>query len=482
MLAAMLHDGEALISGLEVLRSHDETSKAEALSRRGKGKWQGKTGSTQLSLFFHRPYQLLFDLVSDLETRGQPPDFTTIIDEARTQNVLEEIGGAAALLEVVSQAATGTNVRNYADIVVEKYLKRRLIFSSNDVLERAYSDTEDSEALISEAQRDLHSLSDNRHTGAFVKIGDLLGEVQESLLESIARKGLVTGLKTHYHLLDELTAGFQKSDLIILAARPSIGKTALALNIIENVAVQGNIPVGFFSLEMSALQIVQRILCSMSQVDLKRLRSGVMSKRESSSVFNKLAHMAPLPIYIDDTPGLSISSVRARALRLKHREKNLGLIVVDYLQLMEASFSRPGQRNRQEEVSAISRGLKGLARELEVPVLGLSQLSRGVEGRESGIPRLSDLRESGAIEQDADVVIFIHRKKGKEDEGSDEDIKAELIVGKQRNGPVGNVPIAFISHYASFRNLAGSAQAPPEVAGAGFEEIEEMSVDGSVPF
>jgi replicative DNA helicase len=384
---------------------------------------------------------------------------------------------------VAASAATGAQVREYAEIVKEKYLKRRLIFSTNEVLERAYEDREDAETLLNEAEHDLHAISDSRQTGSFVRIGQLLNAVESALHEAYQKKGLVTGVPTHFTLLDEMTSGFQKTDLIILAARPSVGKTSFALNMVENIATESKLPVGVFSLEMSAVQVIQRLVCSMAKVDLKRLRTGQLSKRESSNVFNTLARMFPLPIYVDDTPGLSISSMRARALRLKHKEPNLSLIVVDYLQLMEAGVGRGGNRNRQEEVSAISRGLKGLARELEVPVLAISQLSRGVESREDNMPRLSDLRESGAIEQDADVVLFIHRRRPtKDSEEAEEDVKAEIIIGKQRNGPVGSIPIAFISRYAAFRNLS-PVEAPPEGSGVREDDYyEDVGVDESVPF
>ncbi len=479
VLAAMLHDRGALMAGLELLRDLDEQSKREQIQR---GK-ELRDSPYIRSLFFHQPYQLIFELISDLEQKGRMPDFTTLLEEARTRNVVEKIGGAAIIMEVVSSAATGAQVREYAEIVKEKFLKRRLIFSTNEVLERAYEDREDAETILNEAEHDLHAISDSRQTGAFVRIGQLLGTVETALHEAFQKKGLVTGVPTHFTLLDEMTSGFQKTDLIILAARPSIGKTSLALNMVENIAVESKLPVGVFSLEMSAVQVIQRLICSMAKVDLKRLRTGQLTKRESSNVFNTLARMFPLPIYVDDTPGLSISSMRARALRLKHKEPNLALIVVDYLQLMEAGVTRSGNRNRQEEVSAISRGLKALARELEVPVLAISQLSRGVESREDNMPRLSDLRESGAIEQDADVVLFIHRRRpSKDSEEAEEDVKAEIIIGKQRNGPVGSIPIAFISRYAAFKNLS-LAEAPPEGIGAREDDFyDDVSVDESVPF
>ncbi|MBK7497181.1 MAG: replicative DNA helicase [Candidatus Omnitrophica bacterium] len=458
VLAAMLHDRRAMIAGLEVLREQDETTKREALESRGKGE---RDPSRTTTLFFHTPYQLIFDLIIDLEQRGKSPDFTTLLDEARSKGTLEKIGGPSAIFDIVSGAATGSNVREYAEIVKEKSLKRRLILSTNEILEKAYEDRDNAETILDRAERDLHSISDSRQSGSFTRISDMLHQVQDALNEAYKKKGLVTGVATHFPQLDEMTSGLQKTDLIILAARPSIGKTAFALSLVERIASVSKLPVGVFSLEMSAVQVIQRLICSMAKVDLKRLRSGCMSTRESTKVFNTLGRMFPLPIYIDDSPGLSISSVRARALRLKHKEPDLALLVVDYLQLMEAGTHRGSGRNRQEEVSDISRGLKGLARELGVPVLAISQLSRGVESREDNMPRLSDLRESGAIEQDADVVMFIHRKRpARDSEEDEENVAAEIIIGKQRNGPVGNVPVAFISRYASFQPFS-SEDAPP---------------------
>jgi replicative DNA helicase len=476
VLAGMLHDSDALLVGLEQLREANALWKKEVA-----GKRRQKSKEPVATLFFHTPYQLLFDLVSDLEAEGKNASFVALLEAAKKKKVLDQIGGAATLMEVLESAATGTNVPQYADIVKEKFLLRRLILTASDLVGKAYEDSEGSDSLITEAEDALQTLSQSRQERSFIKIGDALQEVHDALMEAYNKKGMVTGVQTYFTLLDEMTSGLQPSDLIILAARPSIGKTAFALNVMKNVATAAEpLPVALFSLEMSITQIIQRLLCLMAQVDLKRLRSGHLSKKESSRVFTNLARMAPLPIFVDDSPGLTISSVRARAKRLKARVPGLSLIVVDYMQLMEAGSSNR-QRNRQEEVSAISRGLKELARELNVPVMALSQLSRGVEHRESGIPRLSDLRESGAIEQDADVVLFLHRKKPRDSEDPDQqDVSAEIIIGKQRNGPVGNIPIAFIPNYAMFNNLA-TFEAPPD---AGLEEdyVEDYGLEDGTPF
>ncbi|MCA9427076.1 MAG: replicative DNA helicase [Candidatus Omnitrophica bacterium] len=477
VLAAMLHDSDAMLAGLEVLREVDNLAKRDKADSQSK-KRKGFEGTT---LFFHTPYQHIFDLIVHLEEQGVKPNFVSLLEAANKRKLLDQIGGSSAIMEVIEAAATGSEVIHFADIVKEKFLLRRLIYSTNTVLDRAFEDSEDATAILEDAESALHEIADSRHRGAFVRIGDMLEPVQQALLEAFERKGVVTGVQTHFTMLDEMTSGLQRTDLIILAARPSMGKTALALNMVENIASKSKQTVGFFSLEMSTTQVIQRLLSSLSQVDLQRLRSGHLSMREKTRVLNALGNMAPLPIFVDDTPGLSISSVRGRALRLKHQQPDLSLLVVDYLQLMEAGASR-GQRSRQEEVSAISRGLKAIARELEVPVLALSQLSRGVEGRESGEPRLSDLRESGAIEQDADVVMFIHRKKVAHDEETEEDLKAEIIIGKQRNGPIGKVPVAFISRYAAFKNLA-TFEAPEDVLAMPDDEgLEEYGVDDGVPF
>jgi len=475
VLAGMLHDSDALLVGLETLREANALWKKEASSRR-----REKSKDPTTTLFFHAPYQILFDLVTDMEAEGKKPSFVSLLEAAKKKKVLDSIGGAAVIMEVLEAAATGTNVPQYADIVKEKFLLRRLILTASELVGKAYEDRDEPDSLITEAEDALQTLSQTRQERSFIKIGDALQEVHDALMEAYNKKGIVTGVQTHFTLLDEMTSGLQPSDLIILAARPSIGKTAFALNVLKNVVTgPEQLPVALFSLEMSITQIIQRLLCLMAQVDLKRLRSGHLSKKESSRVFTNLARMAPLPVYVDDTPGLTISSVRARAKRLKSRVSNLSLIVVDYMQLMEAGPANR-QRNRQEEVSAISRGLKELARELNVPVMALSQLSRGVEHRESGIPRLSDLRESGAIEQDADVVLFLHRKKAHDSEDPDQqDVSAEIIIGKQRNGPVGTVPVAFIPNYAMFNNLS-TFEAPPE---AGLEDfVEDYGVEDGTPF
>lgn len=408
--------------------------------------------------FYSPAHQKIFDILLELTVAGKGIDLTTIAEALNRQGVLGEVGGPVYLAEVVDAVSTSVNVGHHAKIVKELSLRRRLIRSCTEIMGRAQQGPEEVGTLLAWAEESLFNLSRARITRSFLRLGELLGEVVRKVDLAFERSGAVSGLVTHFRDLDNLTAGLQKSDLIVLAARPSVGKTSFVINIAENVAGHG-LPVGIFSLEMSCEQIVERVLCSQARIDLQRLRAGRINRREAQKLLSKVEELRDLPLFIDDTPNLTPTDVFTRARRLKAENPDVALIIVDYIQLMTTARVRD---NRQQEVSDISRSLKSLARELEVPVLACSQLSRAVEQRNDR-PRLSDLRESGAIEQDADVVMFLHRKARRgDDNGSDipsdgpHQIQYDysIIIGKHRNGPVGEFGIYFIREYTRFEDLS----------------------------
>ncbi len=436
VLAAMVMDPEAASVGIEML---------------------GPNG------FYSSGHQKLFDVIVDIFNHPeQTLDLTTVAEELRRQGHLEAVGGLPALANILQSVATSANVAYHARIVQEKALARQLIRSCAQIVEKGFEDREDIATLIEEAEQSIFRLAEGRTTRGFVSVRDLMGPIIDDIEATWKHKTAVTGVPTEYKKLDELTSGFQKSNLIVLAARPSVGKTAFALNIAQNVALHHKIPVAIFSLEMSADQIIRRILCAEAQVDLARVRSGYISKEDFGKLTQAANRLSQAPIYVDDTPGLSIHEVRARARRLCSEVKNVGMVVVDYIQLLAVQGR---VENRQQEVSLISRSLKAMARDLDLPVLALSQLSRAIERRDDHLPRLSDLRESGAIEQDADVVMFIHRELphragGREDQTAEEALEdrseaaTKLIIGKQRNGPTGSVDLYFVKHYTRFESVA----------------------------
>lgn len=426
VLGAMLLEKEAIAKAIEVL---DDTA-------------------------FYRPaHQLIFQAMERLFERGEPVDVLTLIEELRRQGDLEKAGGEYAVTELTTKVTTGANVEYHAHIVLERALMRQLISSSSEVINRAYTETEDALDLLDEAEQRIFKISEQRMRKSFVSINTAVHSTME-LLESIHGKHSgITGVPSGFTELDNYTGGFQKSDLIIVAGRPSQGKTALVLSIARNASVLHNVPIGFFSLEMSTQQLVLRLICAEARVDAHSVRTGRLPEDEWRKLSTSVGRLYKAKIFIDDTPALGILELRAKARRLK-AEHNIGLIVLDYLQLMQ------GPRNiqsREQEISTISRSLKALSKELEVPVIALSQLNRAVEARSDKRPVLADLRESGAIEQDADVVIFVHRPEmfgiEKDDDGEPTEGMAELILGKQRNGPTGKVKLAFVKQYARFENL-----------------------------
>ncbi len=424
VLGAMLMEKEAVAKAIEIL---DETA------------------------FYKPAHQSIFQAMMSLFERSEPVDLITLTEELRRRGELEKIGGEYYLTELTNKVASAANVEYHAHIVLEKALMRHLIHSSSEVISRAYNETEDSLGLLDEAEQKIFDISEQRMKKSFMSMNVAVHKTMDMLQSIHGKHSGVTGVPSGFADLDSLTGGFQQSDLIIIAGRPSQGKTALALSLARNASVLHDVPIGIFSLEMSVQQLVMRLMCAEARVDAHRVRTGRLPEDEWKKLSTSVGRLYKAKIFIDDTPGLGILELRAKARRLKV-EHNIGLIAVDYLQLMQ------GPRNaqsREQEISAISRSLKALAKELNLPVIALSQLNRSVESRNDKKPALSDLRESGAIEQDADVVIFVHRPEMfgiAEQEGESTEGLAEIIIGKQRNGPTDTVKLQFIKQYARFEN------------------------------
>lgn len=400
------------------------------------------------SPFYRTNHQKIFRAAENLFEKHQPVDVLTLTDELRRQGWLEDVGGAYYLTELSQRIPSAANVEYYARIVLEKSLLRRLINVSHEIAADAYEARKDVLDVIDAAEEKIFKLSERRLRRGFLPMGHVLEETLETIEAFHNRKGVVTGVPTGYIELDQMTSGFQKSDLIIVAGRPSMGKTAFCLNVARNAAVDHKVPVGIFSLEMADYQLAMRLLCAEAKVDAHKVRTGRLPEKDWPRLSYAAGKLAEAPIFIDDTPALSVLEIRAKARRLA-AEHNIGMIIVDYLQLIKGPAS---SESRTIEISMISQALKALAKELNVPVVALSQLSRAVESRGGDRrPILSDLRESGAIEQDADVVLFIYRPEvyaPAEVEGV-----AEVIIGKQRNGPTGTVKLKFLKEYVSFVNL-----------------------------
>ncbi len=401
--------------------------------------------------FYKSAHQKIFTAITELFSKNEPADLVTLTNILREQGRLEEIGGATYLASIVDAVPLAVNAQHYAKMVHDKACLRRLIEKANAIVKRCFEDQGNVDEAIDFAESSIFEISENKIKPAFYPISKIIENNIDTLEERQGNKALVTGVPTGYTLLDNITSGFQKSDLLILAARPSMGKTALALNIARNVSVDANIPTAIFSLEMSKEQLSMRMLCSEARIDSSRLRSGFFSREDWDDLTEAAGLLSEAPIFIDDSPDISAMEIRAKARRLK-MDKDIGLIIIDYLQLMKG---RSSAERRDLEISEISRSLKALAKELDLPVLALSQLNRKLEERSDKRPQLSDLRESGALEQDADVVVFIYRDEVyNKDKNNPNRGKAELIVAKQRNGPVGMVPLAFLGAYTRFESLA----------------------------
>lgn len=399
--------------------------------------------------FYRESNRKIFDVVIDLFSRGEPVDAVTVAEVLKSRGVLEDVGGLPYLHTLIAGVPTAANAKFYAQIIERNSVLRNLINAATQIASLGYEGTEEIETVIDKAESLIFGVAQRRISEQFFAIKDLVGEVFEEISHLYDSQTHIIGVPTGFTDLDDITSGLQKSDLIVIAARPSMGKTSLALCIALNVAMQQKIPVALFSLEMSRHQLIQRMLCSEARVDSKRLRSGSLTDEDWPKFTQAVGRLAEAPIFIDDTPAISALDIRAKARRLMSRE-NLGLIIVDYLQLMHAYRKVD---NRQQEIAEISRALKVMAKELNVPVIAISQLSRAVEQRADKKPQLSDLRESGAIEQDSDVVMFIHRNEVDEEDVVERGI-VELIVAKHRNGPTGSIKLAFMENYTKFANLA----------------------------
>jgi len=401
---------------------------------------------------FYKPaHGHVFAAISALYARGEPADPVTVADELRRSGLLESVGDPSVLLSLQVNTPSTANAGHYAHIVEEHALLRRLVSVAGEIAELGYSVPEDVAEAVDQAEAMVYAVAQRRIVDTMSPLRDLLGDTLDRIERLVERGEAITGVPTGYADLDSRLAGLQKSNLVVVGARPAMGKTSFALGIVANAAVHAREPVLLFSLEMSHLELTQRILCSEARVDATRMRNGHLLESDWPKISEAIGRLGDAPIYIDDNPNVTVMDIRAKARRLKARE-GLGLVVVDYLQLM-SGHGRSRAENRQVEVSEISRGLKVLARELDIPVVALSQLSRNLEMRQDKRPVLADLRESGSIEQDADVVLFIYRDEIYNPESPDRGT-AEIIVAKHRNGPTGKVDLAFVDHYTRFADMA----------------------------
>ncbi|GLI07859.1 replicative DNA helicase [Paenibacillus tyrfis] len=426
VLGAILLDGDALVTAMERVTSDD---------------------------FYRGSHQRIFEAMIEIAEANEPVDLVTLTARLQDKKQLEEVGGISYLSELANAVPTAANVDYYAQIVEEKSMLRRLIRAATQIVTNGYSGEDEVGMLLSDAEQRIMEISQARSGSGFIAIKDVLMEVFDKVEFLFNQKGSTTGVRSGFADLDKMTSGFQRSDLIIVAARPSVGKTAFALNIAQNVGVREKETVAIFSLEMGAAQLVQRMICAEANVDAGRMRTGFLEPDDWEKLTMAIGSLSEANIYIDDSPSVTVADIRAKCRRLK-KEKGLGMILIDYLQLIHG---RGKGDNRQQEVSEISRTLKQIARELDVPVIALSQLSRGVEQRQDKRPMMSDLRESGSIEQDADIVAFLYRDDYYDKESEKKNI-IEIIIAKQRNGPVGTVELAFLKNYNKFVNLDRSHQ------------------------
>ena len=399
--------------------------------------------------FYRMAHRHIFQAILDLYQKNEPADLVTVSTRLKSNGVLEEVGGASYLSSLVDRVPSAANAASYAKIIREKSILRHLIEGATEIIEWSYKDDGRVDTCLDSAEKIIFDIAQKRLKQGFVSVRDVVKDSFKAIEELYEKKQLITGVPTGYKELDKLTCGLQKSDLIIIAGRPSMGKTAFALNIAEHAAINSGIVCAIFSLEMSKEQLVQRMLCSRAEVDASKLRGGFLSEGDWPKLTRAAGLISEAPIFIDDTPAINILELRSKARRL---QKNFGLdlLIVDYLQLMRG-IGRIESRER--EISEISRSLKALAKELRIPVVALSQLNRGVEARQDKRPQLSDLRESGAIEQDADVIAFIYRDEIYNKESPDAG-KAEIIIRKQRNGPTGDIVLAFRGNITRFDDLA----------------------------
>jgi replicative DNA helicase len=400
--------------------------------------------------FYRDAHRKIYNAIINLSERDEPADLITLTNELRKMDQLDSIGGASYVASLIDLVPTAANIEYYAKIVREKSILRRLIQTSTEIITQGYEDHGDVEGFLDEAERAIFEISEKRVKPSFYSIRDIVKDSFKTLEKLYEKKELVTGVPSGFKELDQRTAGFQPSDLIIVAGRPSMGKTAFCLNVAQYAAIEKGIPVAIFSLEMSKEQLVIRMLCSEAHVEGTRLRTGYLNESDWPRLTLAAGNLSDAPIYIDDTAALSVLELRAKARRL-NVEHGLGMLVIDYLQLMRG---RSRVESRQQEISEISRSLKALAKELNIPVIAVSQLSRKTEERRDFRPQLSDLRESGAIEQDADLILFLYRDElyNRSDDNPNRG-KAEVIIGKQRNGPIGKIELKFFDQFTTFKEL-----------------------------
>ena len=406
--------------------------------------------------FYEYRHQLIYSAITDLAMNQKPVDILTVKDQLAKRGALEEAGGPFYIAQLSSKVASSAHIEYHARIIAQKYLARELITFTSQIQTKAFDETIDVDDLMQEAEGNLFEISQQNLKKDYTQINPIIAEAYELLQKAAARTDGLSGLESGFHKLDKITSGWQKSDLIIIAARPAMGKTAFVLSMAKNIAVDLKEPVALFSLEMSNVQLINRLIVNVCEIPGEKIKSGQLAAYEWQQLDYKIKDLFDAPLYVDDTPSLSVFELRTKARRLV-REHGVKLVIIDYLQLMNANGMKFG--SRQEEVSTISRSLKGLSKELNIPIIALSQLNRGVENRE-GIegkrPQLSDLRESGAIEQDADMVCFIHRpeyyKITQDERGNDLRGMAEIIIAKHRNGATGDVLLRFKGEFAKFQN------------------------------
>ena len=422
VLGSMLTDNDAVMAAVEVLKE---------------------------DAFYREDNKIIYQAILNLYSKSEPIDIITLKDELESMGKFEQVGGFEYLASLPDKVPTTANVQKYIKIVEEKSVLRNLIKTANEIIELGYNPTEDVEDIMDGAEKKIFDIMQSKNTKSYTPIKDVLVESFTNLEKLYNQKQHVTGVPTQFYDLDDKTAGLHGSELILVAARPAMGKTAFALNIATNAALRANVPVAIFSLEMSKDQLVNRMLCSEAMVDSNKVRTGKLDEEDWTKLAEAIGPLSEAGVYIDDTPGISVMEIRTKCRKLK-MEKNIGLVVIDYLQLISGSNKRNG--SREQEISEISRSLKVLAKELNVPVIALSQLSRAVEHRDDHRPMLSDLRESGAIEQDADIVMFLYRDDYYNKESAEKDI-AEVIIAKQRGGSTGTVKLYWMGNYTKFVNI-----------------------------
>lgn len=412
--------------------------------------------SLNKDMFYLDAHKKIFEVMKNLDDKKVPIDITTVTNELEEKKLLNQIGGVAYLTEIVNVVPTAANVDQYIKIIEDKYLRRNLIEAGTEIADLGFSSPDDIGEVLDEAEKKIFDVVKNRRGSEFKTIQDVLFKAQADLEKLSSMKNEITGVPTGYYDIDKLTSGFHDNELIIIAARPAMGKTAFALNMAVNMAVNAKKSVALFNMEMGAEQLITRMLASVGQIESSKLRTGRLEHQDWKRVNEAISRLADTKIFIDDTPGMTVSEMRAKCRRLANSEDGLDIVIIDYLQLISGSARYAGQR--QQEVSEISRSLKTMAMELGIPVIALAQLSRSVEGREDKRPLLSDLRESGSIEQDADIVAFLYRDDyyNKESAIDEDTSKSEFIIAKHRNGPTATVDMIFKRNTGSFFNMENS--------------------------